>query len=179
MSVGEADPAADGQSRLDAGPQAPAETSRRLACDAAVVEVTHSADGDIQTGRRTRVVSSTLRRALKVRDKGTCTFPGCSSRIVDAHHVIHWANGGPTVLRNTLLLCRRHHVRVHEGGYRVELSDSGEVRFYRPDGTMVPRMPPPPPRVEQLPLVGMSPHSLLADDPAVRLDTAYIVSVLV
>jgi hypothetical protein len=144
----------------------PAETSRRLACDAAVVEVTHDVDGDIPTGRRTRVVAPRLQRALNVRDQGTCTFPGCSCRIVDAHHLHHWANGGPTVLRNLTLLCRRHHVLVHEGGYRAELSDTGEIRFYRPDGTMVPPIPPPPPRVEQLPLAGMGPHSLLAADPA-------------
>ncbi|MBC8093755.1 MAG: HNH endonuclease, partial [Pseudonocardia sp.] len=31
------------------------------------------------------------------------------------HHVIHWADGGPTNLHNLRLLCRRHHRAEHEG----------------------------------------------------------------
>jgi len=62
--------------RLAGSTEASAEASRRLACDAAVSEVTHKEDGGIVTGRRTRTISAALRRALIVRDRGSCTFPG-------------------------------------------------------------------------------------------------------
>ncbi|MFW5471044.1 HNH endonuclease, partial [Knoellia sp. CPCC 206435] len=31
----------------------------------------------------------------------------------DAHHLIHWADGGPSDLSNAALLCPRHHTTVH------------------------------------------------------------------
>ena len=48
------------------------------------------------------------------------------------------------ILSNLLGLCLGHHVLVHEGGYRVELS-GGLPTFYRPDGTR----PSPPGREER------------------------------
>ncbi len=113
-------------------------TAQRLACDAAVVTVTHDAAGNVvRTSHRTRRISTTLRRALRTRDDG-CRFPGCSNRITDAHHVVAWARGGATTLRNLCSLCRRHHRLVHEHGYRIEASACGELRFHRRDGTVVP-----------------------------------------
>jgi len=81
------------------------------------------------------------RRALEHRDGG-CSFPGCTTRRhVDAHHVVHWADGGETKLENLVLLCRHHHRLVHEGGYAVALLASGEARFRDPRGTVVPPAP--------------------------------------
>src|SRR6266566_2063660 len=37
----------------------------------------------------------------------------------DGHHVVHWIHGGPTDLDNLVLLCRRHHRMVHEGGWQL------------------------------------------------------------
>jgi hypothetical protein len=96
--------------------QAHREAARRLACDVAAVHVNRHADGSVlDVGRRTRTVPPALRRALEVRDRG-CRFPGCGLRFTDAHHLVHWADGGATSLENTLLLCRRHHRLVHEEG---------------------------------------------------------------
>ena len=147
------------------GPALPAETARRLACDAGLVGMVHGAGGEtLDVGRRTRSVPAALRRALAHRDR-RCTFPGCGVRVCDAHHLTPWAEGGPTSLDNLLLLCRRHHRLVHEGGWRVEridadaeagASDAGgpgpgdgamgpaTVRFRRPDGRTLPRVPPRP-----------------------------------
>ena len=84
-----------------------AETSRRVACDAAVVVLQHAPDGAIlDVGRKTRTVPPALRRALQARDR-QCRFPGCHARRCDAHHVRHWADGGATRLDNLVLLCRR------------------------------------------------------------------------
>jgi len=123
---------------LDDGTALALATAQRLACDAAVVTVAHDAHGDVRTiGRRTRRISATLRRALRVRDDG-CRFPGCTNRLTDAHHVVAWARGGATTLANLCSLCRRHHRFVHEHGYRIDASSDGELRFFRRDGTPVP-----------------------------------------
>ena len=97
-----------------------AETSRRLACDASVVVLHEGADGSaLDVGRKTRSIPPAIRRALNARDTG-CRFPGCTARHCDAHHLVHWADGGRTSLDNLVLLCRRHHRLLHEGGYRIE-----------------------------------------------------------
>ena len=120
------------------GPSMAAETARRLACDASVVELTEDEDGEpLNVGRKTRTISAPLRRALNARDKG-CRFPGCcNTRYIDAHHVEHWANGGETKPSNLVSLCRFHHHAVHEGGIRIVMLDDGAVRFIKPNGEAV------------------------------------------
>jgi hypothetical protein len=97
----------------------------------------------LDVGRKTRTIPPALRRALDVRDRG-CRFPGCGLRFTDAHHIVHWADGGDTKLDNTLLLCRRHHRSVHEGGYRVCSDRNGTVVFFTPRGKAIFEAPPPP-----------------------------------
>ena len=93
-----------GRSDLD-GVRVSAETSRRIACDASVVPMTHAPDGSVlSVGRKRRTIPPHLRRALEERDRG-CRYPGCDHRFTDAHHVKHWADGGETRLDNLLLLC--------------------------------------------------------------------------
>ena len=137
-----------GMSELEDGTRVSAETARRLACDAGRVEVRTDADGSVlDVGRRTRTVPSALRRALEARDRG-CRFPGCGLRFTEAHHIVHWADGGETVLANMLLLCRRHHRRVHEDGYSVHSDTGGQIVFFTSKGRAfgeVPQMPDLPP----------------------------------
>jgi 5-methylcytosine-specific restriction endonuclease McrA len=139
-----ADPEAPGQSVLEGGTHVPAETSRRLACDASRVVMRHDPDGRIvDVGARTRTIPPAIRRALHHRDRG-CRFPGCGVSFGQGHHIRHWAQGGPTTLSNLAMLCRRHHRAVHEEGYQVERQPDGELRFRRPDGRPLPDVPPPP-----------------------------------
>jgi hypothetical protein len=116
-----------------------AETSRRMACDASVVHWRESESGEpLSIGRKSRSIHPALRRALQRRDGG-CRFPGCSCRrFVDAHHIVHWADGGETSLDNLVLLCRRHHRLVHEGGFGVRMEPGGEVCFSYPDRDFLP-----------------------------------------
>jgi hypothetical protein len=97
------------------------ESVRRLACDCSLTAIVTDEDGNpLAAGRKTRVVPPSMRRALHVRDKH-CQFPGCDrpARWTDAHHLWHWVFGGPTILTNCVLLCRRHHLMVHEGGWEL------------------------------------------------------------
>src|SRR2546427_1250934 len=73
-----ADSDAPGQSVLEDGTHVPAETSRRLACDASRVVMRHDTRGHVvEVGARTRTIPPALRRALQHRDRGCC-FPGCA-----------------------------------------------------------------------------------------------------
>jgi hypothetical protein len=138
-----ADVEAPGQSVLEDGVRVPAGTSQRLACDASRVVMRHDAEGRIvEVGARTRTIPPALRRALHHRDPG-CRFPGCGVRVGQGHHIKHWAQGGPTTLSNLAKLCRRHHRAVHEEGFQVEREADGELRFHRPDGRLLPEVPPP------------------------------------
>jgi hypothetical protein len=123
------------------GPALAAETARRIACDASVVALGERNGTTLSVGRKTRTIPPSLRRALRVRDRG-CRFPGCErQRFLDAHHVQHWAHGGETAIENLLLLCGRHHRLVHEGGYTV----NERLRFHDPWGEHIPPVWKPPP----------------------------------
>ena len=113
------------------------ETARRIACDAVrtVVTVAPPADGwvsaagstralPLSVGRATRTIPAHLRTALHLRDQG-CRFPGCDrpSAWTDGHHIIHWADGGPTDLENLVSLCRPHHRAVHEQRWRIHIAN--------------------------------------------------------
>lgn len=110
---------------------------RRAACDAALITIAERDGRPLTVGRKTRTIPPALRRALRSRDH-CCRFPGCTQRrFVDAHHIHHWAAGGHTKLSNLVLLCRRHHRLLHEGGFAVEALPSGALRFRRPDGRAI------------------------------------------
>jgi hypothetical protein len=113
-----------------------------MACDASVVHWHEGKDSEpLNIGRKSRTIPPAIRRALKRRDGG-CRFPGCTcSKFVDAHHIRHWADGGETSMDNLVLLCRRHHRLVHEGGFGVHARVNGEIRFTYPDGRTLPPSP--------------------------------------
>jgi hypothetical protein len=137
---------APGRCELEEGPVIAAETARRLACDASTVAVVERDGLPLSVGRRRRAVPAKLRRALEARDDRSCQWPGCTNgRHLHAHHRRHWAHGGETSLDNLILLCGLHHRLVHEGGYAVETSDGGGLRFRIRHGVAVASVPRPPP----------------------------------
>jgi hypothetical protein len=68
-----------------------------------------------------RTIRAALRRALAARDRGRGRFPGCSCRVVDAHHVAPWASGGESTIDDLVSLRRVHHTLGHEGRWCVEM----------------------------------------------------------
>jgi hypothetical protein len=122
-----------GEGHLHDGPSLHPDTVRLLCCDSGGREVLWANGVPFDLGRRTREPSQKQRLFLMVRDGG-CVFPGCPERrFVDAHHIVHWIDGGPTDVTNLVLACNHHHRAVHRGGYRVELTTTG-ARWWRPDG---------------------------------------------
>jgi hypothetical protein len=151
-----------------------AETSQRLACDASVIEMRHDATGAVlDVGRKTRTVPPSIRRALIARDRG-CRFPGCTARRCDAHHVNHWGDGGATSLDNLLLVCRRHHRALHEGGFSIVRQVDGTVTFFRPNGGAVQEVP----DVARTPLLPLPPAGRLPVWDGTPLNLGWAIDVL-
>ncbi|WP_328848406.1 HNH endonuclease signature motif containing protein [Micromonospora zamorensis] len=119
---------------LDLGLHLTPETVRRLACDAAILPAVLNSTGQpLDLGRQRRLITGPLRRALVLRDRG-CAFPGCDRppRWCDAHHIHHWADGGPTNLNNAVLLCGHHHRHLHHNDWTVRLGDDNHPEFVPP-----------------------------------------------
>jgi hypothetical protein len=107
---------------------------RRMACDAGVEWVAESGGRPVGIGRRSRHIPPKILRLIRHRDV-TCRFPGCNRRSwLKAHHLVHWADGGPTDLDNLALLCHAHHTLLHEGGWHTSGHPAGDLRFHDPGG---------------------------------------------
>jgi hypothetical protein len=80
----------------------------------------------LDVGRASRVITPAQRSALTVRDGG-CVFPHCDRPLAwcEGHHLVPWADGGPTDLANLALLCRAHHRAAHEGGWQLTRGPDG------------------------------------------------------
>ena len=148
------------------------EAARWLACDAGLQTVLEDNNGDpLHLGRRTSTITPHLRRAVHARYR-TCTWPGCTSTVVQLHHRHHRSVGGHDDLENLVPLCRFHHGVVHRRGITVGRDDQGELRFWRPDGSEVsatvdpqpPGAPPPTP-------AGEASHALEQQHATLGVDT--------
>jgi len=97
----------------------------------------------LDVGRTKRLVTGPLRTAISARDL-RCVFLTCDrdANWCDVHHLVHWADGGETTVGNLVLLCRSHHVLVHDAGWTIT-GQPGDLRFHRPDGTELGSEPPP------------------------------------
>ena len=114
--------------RMVDGPSLDGPTVSRLFCDSAVHRVLMAGRSSVlDYGTSTRTIPAPLWSALVIRDEH-CRFPGCDRPSVwcEGHHVVWVAQGGPTELANLVLVCARHHHRLHQPGWHAKL---------RPDAT--------------------------------------------
>jgi hypothetical protein len=113
-------------------------TLARIACDCRVRPSLLDAGGNtIDEGRKKRLITAALERAVLKRDGPCCAFPGCNRRHgLQAHHIESWLSGGLTNRDNLCYLCEQHHRAVHEGGYSVALGPHGPV-FEDPRGRVI------------------------------------------
>jgi hypothetical protein len=88
-----------------------------------------------------------IRRAVIARDRH-CAWPGgCDKRpaACDVHHIQHKKDGGPTSVKDCLLLCQYHHdICIHRWGWEIELLPDGTTRATSPAGQVLRSHGPPP-----------------------------------
>jgi hypothetical protein len=75
-------------------------------------------------GRSLRRANRWQWAALIARDRG-CIRCGRSPRYCQAHHIVHWKNGGLTDLQNLVLMCSRCHHDLHHGHYTITMQPNG------------------------------------------------------
>lgn len=118
-------------------------TAERHACSSGVVPVVFDSTGHaIDVGREQRLYTSRQRIALAVRDGG-CRHPGCDRPPCwcEAHHINEWKRDhGRTDLADGVLLCRYHHLLVHNNGWRVTREEADY--FLVPPPTLDPAQTP-------------------------------------
>jgi hypothetical protein len=123
-----------GTATLTTGEHLSAQAVRRLACDAEILPVVLGGpSGVLDAGRSERLVTYAIWMALIARDQH-CTFPGCRRPPIacDAHHLVHWVDGGPTSIDNMALLCRAHHTVIHATAWQIRLSPVDGLPEFKP-----------------------------------------------
>ena len=133
-----------GACRFADGSLLPTSTAERYLCDCNVHRIlTDGRSTIIDFGTATRVITAALSMALAIRD-GHCRFPGCDrpAHWCDGHHIKWFSQGGPTRLDNLVLLCRRHHKRLHQPGWHAKLLPDGTFEVTNPDGLTRSSRPP-------------------------------------
>lgn len=152
-AIGQAqEPRTDCAIRVLDGPALAPEITELVTCTAHYRDIVLSAGAILSYGRRRRRASPQQVKALLLRDHSSCQAPGCGRRgFLHAHHVTHWAHGGPTDLDNLLLLCSACHTAVHQGKIAVTALGKQRFEFRLPDtGQIIPPAPPAPGRADQL-----------------------------
>jgi len=120
------------------------EVVERMLCDSGVHRVlTKGRSTILDMGITTKVITAALWVALVARDQG-CRFPGCDrpAHWCEGHHVIWFSRGGPTAMRNLVLLCSRHHHLLHRPGWSATLAIDGTLTVTFPDGRTRTSSPP-------------------------------------
>ena len=104
-------------------------TVRKIACDAVIIPTVLGGQSEVlDQGRAVRLFTPAQEAALRQRDRN-CSFPNCTepAKRTDKHHLIFWADGGPTDLNNSGLLCPRHHTIVHRDNLGGKVVDNKVV----------------------------------------------------
>jgi hypothetical protein len=112
-------------------------TVERLACTDGYIPILFQTGGPIDVGLTQRLFTTRQRIALAA-IWGGCAHPDCDRppSWCEAHHATEWDNGGPTDIRNGILLCRFHHMLTHNMGWTIRPPDKPGQKWlmYPPPG---------------------------------------------
>jgi hypothetical protein len=101
-------------------------TVRALACEQGTQTALIDSLGNVlDLGREQRLYSRHQRVALAIRDGG-CIWTGCERppSWCEAHHIDHYARDkGRTDLDRGVLLCKHHHLKLHNEGWQIRRRD--------------------------------------------------------
>ncbi|MES2171398.1 MAG: DUF222 domain-containing protein [Actinomycetota bacterium] len=108
-------------------------TVERHLCDTGAISLGFDDEGQcVNVGRNRRLFNEKQRIGMAVRDGG-CIADGCDRppSWCEAHHINQWArDDGNTDIADGVLLCRRHHLLLHNTGWQI-IRDGGRY-FMKP-----------------------------------------------
>jgi hypothetical protein len=113
----------------------PAWLAAQRVCDSGTRTIWVDGGGEpLRLGREERTFTGPQRVVLAVRDGG-CIWDTCDrpASMCEAHHIDKWSEGGHTDVDRGVLLCRFHHMELHNGGWRIT-RDGREPFFLHPPG---------------------------------------------
>lgn len=114
----------------------PASFAAKQRCASGVRPVIADRSGNpLDVGREQRLYTAKQRVALAVRDGG-CRWPSCDrpASYCEAHHIDEWvADTGRTDIDRGILLCRFHHLQLHNNGWRITRDNLGEFLLHSPE----------------------------------------------
>lgn len=120
----------------DGGSALPGSVVDRAHCAGGGIRIdTDTAGAPLAVGRDERLFTRAQRIALAARDGG-CLWPGCERppSYCEAHHRVPWSEGGVTDIEDGVLLCRFHHLLLHNNGWRIERGAAG-FELHAPPGS--------------------------------------------
>ena len=119
----------------ESGTVVPESVGAKHRCDTGVRAVIVSELGDpLNVGREQRLYTAKQRVALAIRDGG-CRWAGCDrpTSYCEAHHIDHWqTDSGRTDIDRGLLLCRFHHLQLHNNGWKITRDGLGPFKLHPP-----------------------------------------------
>jgi hypothetical protein len=111
----------------------PVAEAEQAACAGGIQTVIFDERGDVlRLGREVRGFTKRQRRAIALRDGGTCLIPGCTipAQWCEAHHVVPYRDGGDTDVCNGVLLCWFHHHEIDSGPWQIRMTaGTPEIRY--------------------------------------------------
>jgi len=110
-------------------------TLRLMACNASLIPAVLNSKGEpLDVGRAQRAFPSSIRRAVVLRDGG-CAYPGCNMPHIysEIHHITPWQDHGSTALENAVMLCRFHHMVIHQTDVLVRTNEHNLPEFLLAD----------------------------------------------
>lgn len=132
----------------DGGDTLPGAIIDRALCQHGSTDVTVDGRGNpLDLGREQRLFSAKQKLALAIRDGG-CAGIGCPvpAAYCESHHIDHVAAGGRTDIDRGILLCRFHHMQLHNNGWRIVRDGLGPFILIPPPGHRSPDGTETPPR---------------------------------
>ncbi|WP_375385650.1 DUF222 domain-containing protein [uncultured Microbacterium sp.] len=120
----------------DGGDAFPGSVIDRAVCAAGTVTITADRHGNpLDVGRAHRLYTATQTLALAARDGG-CMWPECTRPVsyCEAHHIDPYADGGRTDIDRGILLCRHHHMTLHNHGWKITRNGHENFMLHPPGG---------------------------------------------
>ena len=111
------------------------DTIDRHICNSGTIGVSFTGNGQaLDLGREARLFSRAQREVMAIRDGGCIGSESCDAppSLCEAHHTNSWHDGGRTDVNDGVLLCRFHHMNLHNTGSRIVRDGSGNYWLIPP-----------------------------------------------